>query len=335
MRLFRYVAAPVAACCLLLGLSPAAVAETGQVNLSMQYGLGHLAMMVMKHEKLVEKQLKARGLNDTKVSWHQLTGSAAMNDALLSRSIDFTSGGITGIATLWAASGGRVKAIGAEDSLPMYLVTNNPKIKDLKDFTPADKIALPAVKVSPQAIVLEMAAQKEFGNYAKLDPNTVTMKHPDAMAALLSGGGGISAHFSFAPYQNEELRDSHIHRVLNSFDVLGGPATIVVSATRVEFYKKNPKTCQAVIAAMKEAIDLINHDKHKAAEIYKAVSKDKRNTLDQVVQILNSSDVKYSFTPHNSMAFVNFMYERGLLKKKPDSWKDLYFPDVHKLPGAS
>ena len=62
------------------------------------------------------------------------------------------------------------------NSMPLYLNTNNPNVKSIKDFTSKDKIALPAVKVSIQAVTLQMAAEKEFGegNQNKLDALTVS-----------------------------------------------------------------------------------------------------------------------------------------------------------------
>lgn len=309
-------------------------AEVSEVKLAMQFGLGHLPMMIMRHQNLIEKEAKAAGIGNLTTKWFQLAGSAAMNDALLSSSVDFTSGGLTGIAILWSASKGKVKAAAAVDSMPFYLTTSNPKVKTLKDFSVTDKIALPAVKVSPQAIVLQMAAQKEFGDYSKLDHLTITMKHPDAMAALLSGSSAVNSHFGFPPYQQIELKDPKIHRVLSSFDIVG-PATIVVMATRTDFYEKNPKTYKVVVAALTKAIDYINNNKKAAAEEYIEITKDKSLTVDELVKLLESPDMKYSITPNGSMKFVNFMYDRGILKTKPKDWKELYFPNVHSLPGAN
>lgn len=310
-----------------------AVAEVNEVKFATEFGLGHLPMMLMHKKHWVEQGAKAAGLGDITTKWYQLAGSAAMNDALLSGSVDFTDGGITGILTLWSASRGKVKAATAVDSQPEYLMTSNPKIKSLKDFGPNDKIALPAVKVSTQAIVLEIAAQKQLGDYSKLDGLTVTMKHPDAMAALLSGSGGIDAHFAFPPFEQIEAKNKNIHRVLSSFDVLG-PATIVVMATRTEFYQKNPKMYKVVVEAMKKSIDYINADKRRAAEEYVAITKNNTLSIDELTKILERPDMGFSITPHGTMTYANFMYARGIIKNKPSSWKDVYFPNVHNLPGA-
>src|SRR3569623_2335171 len=211
---------------LLMAVTTPAAAEVSEVKIAMQYGLGHLPVKVMRDKKLVEKHLKEEGLTST-TKYFQLAGSAAMNDALLSGSVDFTSGGLTGIATLWSASKGRVKAVSAVNAFPRYLNTINPKIKSLKDFTASDKIALPAVRVSPQAIVLGMAAQKELGDVSKHDSLTETLSHPDAMAALLSKSGAVNSHLGFSPYQEAELKHPGENLEFNTYDKILNPATIV------------------------------------------------------------------------------------------------------------
>src|SRR5437879_830561 len=86
-------------------------------------------------------------------------------------------------------------------------VTRNPNVKTISDFRDGDRIALPAVKVSAQAVLLQMAAEQAFGagQQNRLDPLTVTMSHPDAMQALLSGQSEVNAHFGSPPFQYQEV----------------------------------------------------------------------------------------------------------------------------------
>jgi NitT/TauT family transport system substrate-binding protein len=197
---------------------PVARAEMSEINVAQQYGIGYLPLMIMEDQKLIEKHAKAAGL-DVKVGWAKFAGGNVMNDALLSSSLQFASGGVGPLVTLWAKTRGNldVKAVSAINSMPLYLTTRNPDVKTLKDFTAKDKIALPAVKVSIQAVTLQMAAEKAFGEgqQYKLDPLTVSMSHPDAQTALLSGQSEITAHFGSPPFQYQQLERPGIHRVLN------------------------------------------------------------------------------------------------------------------------
>src|SRR6266404_8099862 len=181
-------------CALLMTAAIAAVparaqAETNEVRAAQQFGLSYLALMVMEDSKLIEKQAKQAGLGEVKVTWAKLGGPGAMNDALLSGGLDFGTGGVPSLITLWAKTAGtpmEVRGVGALNDMPNELMTSNPKVKSLKDFGPGDKIAVTTVKISTQALLLQMAAAKEFGekSYEKLDSLTVSLPHPDAMTAL-------------------------------------------------------------------------------------------------------------------------------------------------------
>ena len=316
--------------------APAAFAEMSEIKVAQQYGISYLPLMIMEEQKLIEKQAKALGV-DVSVGWARFAGGNVMNDALLSNSIQFASGGVGALITLWSRTRGNldVKGVAAINSMPLYLNSRNPAVKTIKDFTEKDKIALPAVKVSIQAITLQMAAEKAFGEsqFARLDPLTVTMAHPDGQIALLSGQSEINAHFSAPPFQNQQLRNPAIHTVLNSYDVLGGPATFNVVWTTSKFRSENPKLYEAFARALDEAIAMINNDRKAAAEAYIRLSKDK-DTVQEILTMLNDPLIVYTTTPQNVMKYVDFMARTGTIKVKPDSWKDLFFPNVHGLAGS-
>ena len=134
--------------------------------------MGYLQFNVMKRDRLIEKYATQRGLKDFKVSWQRFNGPVAMNEALLSNSTDIVSGGVPGLITLWDKTQGtsfEVKGICALSSQPFLLNTANPDIKSIKDFTERDRIAVPSIKVSVQAVLLQMAAAAAYGeeNYAQ------------------------------------------------------------------------------------------------------------------------------------------------------------------------
>lgn len=313
-------------------------AEVGELKVAEQYGISYLPLMVMEDQKLIEKQAQAEGIPDLKVSWAKFAGGNVMNDALLSGSLHFASGGVAPFITLWAKTRDNyaVKGVAAMNSMPLYLNTRNPSVKTIKDFTDNDKIALPAVKVSIQAVTLQMAAKQAFGpgQQNRLDHLTVTMSHPDAETALLSGSSEVTAHFGGPPFQYQELQDKAIHRVLSSYDVLGGPATFNVVWTTLKFRQDNPKVYNAFIRAFDEAIAKINADKKAAAETYLRVSKDKKSTLDDIVKMLNDPENVFTTTPQNVMKYATFMEKIGSIKTAATSWKEMFFQNVQDLPGS-
>ncbi len=199
-----------------------------------------------------------------------------MNDALLSGSLDIATTGLTPLLTIWdkTRSSIKVRGLASLGSVPFVLVSTNPAVKSVTDLGPKDRVAVPAAKVSIQAVVMQMAAAKAFGEAEafKLDVFTASMKHPDAVAALVGGGTEINGHVSSSPYYEYELanaKDAHV--VMSSLDV-AGPATNVAICATTKFYEANPKVIEIVMRALDDAMDIINKDHAKATRIYKEVT---------------------------------------------------------------
>jgi NitT/TauT family transport system substrate-binding protein len=312
-------------------------AEVAEVRIALQYGFGFLPMMVMQHRKLVERQLAAEQLPNVQVTWASLGGGAVMNDAVLSGNLDIATSGITPFITLWAKTRGAtaVRAIGSLGTLPLWLNTSNPKIHGLEDIGEADRIAVTAVKISVHAILLQMAAAQRWGSddYTRLDRYTVTLSQPDGMLALLSKSGEVDAHFTAPPFQYRELASPGIHRIITSDEILGGPATFVVAWTTEAFRKANPLVYKAVAGALQEALDIINTDQAAAAASYRAYA-GSDETNGEIADMLSAPGTSFAMTPQNVMKYVEFMHRIGMVKVKPGSWTDLFFPELHTRPGS-
>lgn len=313
-------------------------AQAAEIRLARQFSMGYLQFNVMEHQQLIEKHARALGLPDLKVTWLTFNGPAAVNDALLSGTIDIASGGPPGLLLLWSKTKGtpnEVRGIAAMSSQPFLLNTRNPAIKSLADIKDTDRIAVPAVKVSIQAIALEMAAAKAFGstNFAKLDTQTVSMPPPDATIALLSGGGEVDMAFSVPPFQNQQLEKPGISTVLNSFDVMEGPHSFTLAWTSARFRDRNPVLYAALMAAMQEATDIVNRDKGAAAALWIADSHSNLSR-DFVERIVAGPQVRWTMVPENTMAFARFMVTNGILKAPPGSWRDYFFPEIYNVDGS-
>jgi len=318
-------------------LSSSVQAEVGKVRVSRQFGLPYLPMIIIEDQHLIEKHAKAAGI-DVETEWTQRAGPAADLDALLAGQADFIGPGIPTLATVWDKTSGtpqEIRALIAMQSMPYVLVTRNPDVKTIADFTDKDKIALPAVKLTGHAIALEMEAAKSFGqdHYDKLDSITITRSHADAAAALISGKSEINSHFASAPFYYYELETPGIHQVLKSYDTLGARHTNGVLLTSRKFHDANPKICAAVVAAFEDADAFIKTHPREAAQTYLNVTKDKI-ALDRLEKMVADPDVDYTTTPINVMKVVDFMHQVGRIKRKPASWKDMFFPEAHGLNGS-
>ena len=334
----RTFVAAVALWALGLALPQPADAETHEIRLAKQFSMGYVQFNVLEHQKLIEKHAAALGVPDLKVTWATFNGPDAMNTALVSGSVDVVSGGVPGLVTLWAKTKGTalaVRGLSALSSQPFLMNTREARIKTVKDLTDSDRIAVPAVKVSVQAVTLQMAAAQAFGfdKYDKLDALTLSLSPPDATIGLLGGSQTFDCVFSVPPFQQQQLENPGIHTVLNSFDVMGGPHTFTVAWTTAKFHDENPTVTKALMAALAEATDVINTDKMAAAQLWIEDSHSKLSP-DFVHNVLAGPQVKWTLVPENTMKYAEFMHKVGTIKEAPASWKDLFFPEIHAKAGS-
>ncbi len=322
-----------------LGTTLAAVPAwaEGKLRIAQQFGTLYTPFHVMKEKGLIEKAGKDLGLDIT-VDWTRLSGGAAVNDALLAGNIDIASAGIGPFLILWDKTRGtpnEVKIIGAFGAQPNYLLTNNPNVKTIKDFTAKDKIAMPVAGVSVQARILQLAAEQTFGpgNAKHLDQLMVTLPHPDATAALIAGGTEITAHLSNSPFQNQALKSPNVHKVFSSYDFFGGPVTPTVAYTTLKFRENNPKTYQAFFNAFQEATQWVAANKEEAAKIYAKVEQSKLDPA-FILEVLSDPDVQYTLVPQGTQTFAEFMNRIGAIKTQPASFKDYTFEELHSASGS-
>ena len=237
-------------------------AEAAQVRLSHGYGILYLPLMVVRDRKLIEAQMARAGLPQPQVTWQLLDGGNVINDAMLAGALDIAGTGSPGFITLWAKARNipraAVTGLCGLSTCALSLNANRPRLRSLADFTPDDKIAIPGIKTSLAAVVLQMLVAQRFGQaeYARLDPMTVGLPHPEAYTALMSGQTEVAAHFASPPYSILELADPRIHRVIAASEVLGRSTLDVVFAPK-RFADANPATVAAFLAAMDEANALI------------------------------------------------------------------------------
>jgi NitT/TauT family transport system substrate-binding protein len=318
-------------------LLPAAAQAEGKLRIAEQYGVVYLLLNVAQDQKLIEKQGKARGV-DIQVEWAKLSGGSTVNDALLSGAIDVAGAGVGPLLTVWDRTRGRqnVKGVASLGSFPYYLVTNNPNVRTLADFTDKDRIALPAVTVSVQARILQLAVAKQWGDkqFNKLDHLTQALPHPDAAAAVIAGKTEITSHFGSPPFQDQELaQNRNAHVVLNSYDVLGGPSSATVLYATEKFRTENPKTYAALIDALAEAANIIRTNPERAADAYLRANK---GGIDRALLLKTIRDPQNQFTiiPQNTWALAQFLYRIGAIKNQPHSWRDYFFEDPATAQGG-
>ena len=240
-----------------------------------------------------------------------------MNDGLISGAIHFAAQGAPSMITLWDKTRGQIKGVSAMTTYPLYLVTRNPDVKSIKDFSAKDKIAVPSIKISTQAIMLQMAAVKAFGEkeYAKLDPLTVSLSHPDATLAFTNNTAGVNAHSRRRRSTNRRSGAGRASR----HDQLRNPRRAGDGAGadhEREIPRSKSQGVQGFFDALSEAIDIINKDKRAAAKLYLEAAQDTKNSVDDILAIITDKDYAYTLKPQKVFETAQFMAKIGSIKQR-------------------
>lgn len=333
--MMRWLAAAIA---MSLTLTAAARAdEVREVRIGRQFGFFYLPLIVMKERRLLEREAVRLGLPEPAVIYTRLASGAPLNDALIGGSLDIAASGASPVITIWSRTQRtlKVRAIAALGDVPFYLVTNRPGLRTLADLAPSDRIALPAVGVSMQSVVLRMAAAAAFGaaQWAKLDAQTVGLGHPDAMAALLSGHSEITAHFANPPFQDEELLKPGMTRMLSSYDVLGGPHTAASVYATTKFHDANPATIAALIAALRAADAFIAAEPRATAEMYQRAEPSALD-IGSLTTLIRNPAIRFTVVPERMMVFARFQAQTGQIPAAPADWRELFFSEIAAEPGG-
>jgi len=229
-----------------------------------------------------------------------------------------------------------VRGVASLCGSPIFLMTVDPRIKSIKDFQEGDKIAVSSVKVTIQALMLNLAAAREWGweNRFKLDPLAVSMSHPLSIAALRSGKLEVKNYAAIVPYNYEVLAQGNARQLLTSYELMGGEHSTAAMWATETWVKANPKTYEAVVAAFEEAMELIAADPQKAAQTYAKWEVSTLKTEDVVRIITNPADITFSTTPNKSLVLADTMHKIGLLKRKPTAWTDYFHYALHSKKGS-
>jgi NitT/TauT family transport system substrate-binding protein len=223
------------------------------IAIGYQRGLAYPPVILMEQQRLVEKHAMRLGLKTT-AEYRLLGGPAPIVDGLLGGALQ---AGVVGTpsAILLSDKTKDIKLIGSMGNFPMLYMTKRPERKTVADLGPQDKVATTAVKTGIYSLVLQMKAANLWGpgNYDRLDKFTVTMSHADALMAILAGSGTVTVHGCSYPHPLQE-QDAGAHAILDCKAVLGGTNGMISGLIASQKYcSANPKTCQAIVAALTEA----------------------------------------------------------------------------------
>src|SRR5262245_26455839 len=224
-----------------------------------QRGLLYIPVDIMVAGGVLQNEATKLGLGKIEASATALSGPGPVLDALLSGAADYGTAALPSLLTIWEKTRGtanEVKAVGTVSNGAMTLYTINPNVKTLADFGEQDRIAVPTVRLSFNAMMLQMAAEQLWGDPHRLDHLTVALGHPDAVTALSAGYGkaSITAHIAVQPFTDRGLKLPGAHVITDSRKVFGGPLTQITLLASKQTKDKNPVLFQAVANALEASI---------------------------------------------------------------------------------
>jgi NitT/TauT family transport system substrate-binding protein len=322
---------------MLASASNVAAAADNEIRVVGAYGLQFLPTYVAIDKKLIEKHAVELGIADPKVTFNWVSNGGAINDAIISDSSDIGEVPGPALVLLWNKTRGAqaIRGVLAASEIPPILVTIDPRIKTIDDYTDQDRIAMATVKISSYAIMMQMAAAQRYGweQRNRFDPMSVQLGFSETMAVLLSGGTEIKSTVIVPPYNEELLESGKAHQVLSLDDVLGGHGTLNVFSTTEKFHSQNPKAFAAVKAAFIEAIQFINSDPLAAADIYLKREPSKHDSSWIVNMMSDKNLVNFTPDPHRFGKLAAFLHQSGAINAEPASWRDLFFDQAAGLDG--
>jgi sulfonate transport system substrate-binding protein len=307
------------------------------VRFVQQRGLLYIPVDIMVSGGVLQKEATKLGLGKVEATATALSGPGPVLDALLSGAADYGTAALPSLLTLWERTRGtanEVKAVGTVSNGAMTLYTINPNVKTLGDFTEQDRIAVPTVRLSFNAMMLQMAAEQLWNDPHRLDHLTVALGHPDAVTALSAGYGKatITAHIGIQPFTDRGLKVPGAHIITDSRKVFGGSLTQITLLATKQTKEKNPTLFKAVANALNEAIKVANADKRAAAILWKEVQK-APETIDDLVAQLNDPGFEFTSRPQRIAHFTAFLNRIGTMKAKVGDWKELFWETAHQQPG--
>ena len=260
------------------------------VRFVQQRGLLYIPVDVMVSGGILQQEATKLGLGKVEATATALSGPGPVLDAILSGAADYGTAALPSLLTVWEKTRGsanEVKAVGAVSNGAMTLYTINPNVKTLADFGEQDRIAVPTVRLSFNAMMLQMAAEQLWGDPHRLDHLTVALGHPDAVTALSAGYGKatVTAHIAVQPFTDRGLKLPGAHVITDSRKVFGGPLTQITLLASKQTKEKNAVLFQAVANALEASIRVANADKRQAAALWKEVQKAPESLDDLVAQL--------------------------------------------------
>lgn len=291
--------------------------EPDSIGIAEQYGIAYAPLTIMKEKGFLEQQLPG-----VAIRWQQFGGPTAIRESMMNGEVDF---GFMGVAPVLIGidSGMEWKYATGISSNEVAIVTEDPSIKTLADFTENDRIAI----LSPgctQHILLCMLADRQLGDPMALDSQLVSMSHPDALQALLSNTE-ITAHVATPPYLQQEVA-AGMSVMATGEQIMGRPFTFICGVAMTDFYERHRDWYDAFIRALDASIDYINENMEECVRILAPIYGISEEAL---MEQMTYNGTIYSNRLEGIPELSAAMQKMGLTRENPD-FESMIFDNVNQ-----
>jgi NitT/TauT family transport system substrate-binding protein len=299
-------------------------AEREPVVIAHFTGAPFLPILVMERMRLIEKHGRRLGA-DLRVSYISSESAQKITSALLSGRAQFAATGVPAFLDVWDKTRDTVGvgAISPLSNAPLYLISRNRDVRSIRDFTPADRIAIRPGRTSVPSVLLRMAAADEFGREQghALDELTVPIERQKAAKAV-AAATAVNADFNFAPHSYAELGNDGARMVLRSDEILGGPATHNLLYSTLAYQRQKPVVVEAVAAASVEAINVIRQRRDQSFDLYRHHLNERHRRL--AGRLARDNDIGFEAVPRGLLKYGTFMQAMGMIGAAPASEEALF-----------
>lgn len=293
----------IIAVCLVFGMGcTKKTVSSREVTIAEQFGLAYAPVQIMRLHGNLEKAFP-----QVNIVWTTMGNTASIREAVVAGKVDIGFGAIPPFL-IGYEHGMQWKILTGISQLPLGLITHNPGIHSIEDFSSTDTIAVPQPG-SIQHILLSMALQRETGNAKGLDANLVTLSHPDGLHALENKS--VTAHFTSPPYLFKELENPEMHQILSGKDAFGGIFSFTVGWVTDACITGKPEITKAIYTELQNSIHFImNNPRQAAAELAPLYGVDPVT----MEHYLSSNDMIYTTDINGIQQFSDFMLQEGYIK---------------------
>lgn len=312
--------------CGVLLFQPHQVYAAGTVRVAQQYGLWCAINTVVVQKKLIEKYAPG-----TKITEARFASGADIRSALIAGRLEVGISGFAPFIMGWS-KGAPTKTCDVMTAYKHELLSYHTDIADIHGFVKLAKsktgfkIGAPAPG-SSNHIALQWHLKINGYDVRTLDTYIVKMKHPISYQSLVTKQ--VDAHVTSPPFAVLE-REKGMKSLAGLWPNPGGWMPNAQVVVNVDWAEKNPAEYQAVVKAYNEAAAWAHSNTRAAAELLAPTLK--MSIEDTMKQL--KTEVRYDVSEYNIeeqlLRYADFMYEVGLIKKKPSKLSDFAMPELVK-----